>query len=238
MSNVTPQDDDETTLVLPGSVEQSPSGVLGFDTDTGLSASTAQAFVENGFKFVIRYLSLTQPEEEGDLSAAEAEDILNSGLALMAVQHVPYPGWTPTESLGGEYGSAAAANAQALGLPGGMNIWLDLEGIADGTSSSDVIDYCNAWFAAVSGAGYVPGLYVGTDAILDRQQLYYDLSVEYYWQSGSEVPEVEVRGYCMVQTISDAFEIDGCIYDQDVIQADNLGNTPMWLITPPSQPVA
>jgi hypothetical protein len=41
-----------------------------------------------------------------------------------------------------------------------------------------------------------------------------------------------------VQTISDAFEIDGCTYDQDVIQADNLGNTPMWLINPSSQPVA
>src|SRR5208282_1100253 len=167
MSNVTPQDNDENPFVLPGSVQQSPPGVLGFDTDTPLSASTAQAFVENGFKFAIRHLSLTQPEEEGDLSAAEAEDILYSGLALMAVQHVPYPGWTPTESLGGEYGSAGAANAQALGLPRGMNIWLDLEGIADGASLSDVIDYCNARFAEVSGAGYVPGLYVGADAILD-----------------------------------------------------------------------
>ena len=117
---MTPQDNDQTTFVLPGGLEQSPAGALGFDTDTGLSASTAQAFVENGFKFVIRYLSLTQPEEEGDLSAAEAEDILNSGLALMAVQHAPDPEWTPTESLGSEYGSAAAANAQALGFPGGV----------------------------------------------------------------------------------------------------------------------
>jgi hypothetical protein len=237
MSDVTPQNNDETAFVLPGSVEQSPAGALGFDTDTELSASNAQAFVQSGFKFVIRYLSLSEPEEEGDLSTAEAADILNSGLALMAVQHAPDPGWTPTESLGSEYGAAAVANAQAVGLPGGMNIWLDLEGIADVASSFDVIAYCNAWFAEMSAAGYVPGLYVGADAILDGEELYYALSVEHYWQSGSEVPDVEVRGYCMVQTIDDAYEIDGCAYDQDIAQADKLGNTPMWLINPLAQPV-
>ncbi len=238
MSNVTPQGSNETTSVLPGSAEKSPSGAIGFDADTVLSASAARAFVQNGFTFVIRYLSLGESEDEGDLSNAEAQDILNSGLALMAVQHVDYPGWMPSVTLGGQYGAAAAVNAQEVGLPGGMNIWLDLEGVADGTSSSDVIAYCNAWFAAVAGAGYVPGLYVGADAILNSQELYYNLNVEYYWQSGSEVPPVEVRGYCMVQTISDAYEIDGCTYDRDVIQADNMGNTPLWLIMGPSQPVA
>jgi hypothetical protein len=126
---------------------------------------------------------------------------------------------------------------QAVGLPEGMNIWLDLEGIAEVASSFDVIASCNAWFAEVSAAGYVPGLYVGANAILDGEELYYALSVEHYWRSGSEVPDVEVRGYCMVETIDDAYEIDGCAYDQDITQADNLGNTPMWLINPLAQPV-
>ncbi len=238
MSNVTPQGSNGTASVLPGSTEKSPSGATGFDTDTALSASAAQAFVQNGFTFVIRYLSLGASEDEGDLSTAEAQNILNSGLALMAVQHVDYPGWTPSETLGGQYGANAAANAQEVGLPGGMNIWLDLEGVADGVSSSDVIAYCNAWFAAVAGAGYLPGLYVGADAILNSRELYYDLNVEYYWQSGSEVPPVDVRGYCMAQTISDAYEIDGCAYDRDVIQADSMESTPVWLIVGPSQPIA
>jgi len=238
MSNVTPQGSGGTASVLPGSAQEAPSGAIGFDADTVLSAGLAQTFVQNGFTFVIRYLSLGESEDEGDLSTVEAQNILNSGLALMAVQHVDYPGWTPSETLGGQYGANAAANAQEVGLPGGINIWLDLEGVAHGVPASDVIAYCNAWFAAVAGAGYVPGLYVGADAILNGQELYYDLSVEYYWQSGSAVPPVDVRGYCMVQTISDAYEIDGCAYDRDVIQADNMGSTPVWLIMGPPQAIA
>jgi hypothetical protein len=238
VSNVTLEGDKGMASVLPGRAEKSPSGATGFDSDTVLSASVAQAFVQEGFTFVIRYLSLGESEDEGDLSTAEAEDILNSGLGLMAVQHVDYPGWTPSETLGGQYGANAAANAKKVGLPAGVNIWLDLEGVADGVSSSDVTAYCNAWFAAVAGAGYVPGLYVGSDAILNGEQLYYDLDVEYYWHSGSEVPPVDVRGYCMAQTISDDYEIDGCAYCRDVIQADSMGNTPVWLIVESSTPIA
>jgi hypothetical protein len=238
VSNVTPQSGNGMASLLPGGAKKSLSGATGFDSDTALSASVAQAFVQNGFSFVIRYLSLGESEDEGDLSTAEARDILNSGLAVMAAQHVDYPGWTPSETLGSQYGANAAANAQKVGLPAGMNIWLDLEGVDESVSSSDVIAYCNAWFAAVAGAGYIPGLYVGADAILNSEELYYDLDVEYYWHSGSDVPPVDVRGYCMVQTINDAYEIDGCAYCRDVIQADSMGSTPVWLILEPSPPIA
>jgi hypothetical protein len=89
----------------------------------------------------------------------------------MAVQHVPEPGWYPTQELGQQNGQYAAENATSVGLPAGMNIWLDLEGVNSGASATDVSAYCNAWFGVVASVQYVPGLYIGADAILDNQQL-------------------------------------------------------------------
>ena len=217
------------TATLPGTVKSAPPGALGFDTDTVLSASTAAAFVADGAVFAVRYLSRTTPEAAGDLSAAEAKDILAAGLALMAVQHVSQSGWTPNQSLGTQYGNAAAANAQQVGLPTGVVLWLDLEGVASGTDANAITDYCNAWFASVSAAGYLPGTYIGANCGLTGDQIYYGLLCEYYWQSGSRVPAVPVRGYCMVQTISQSYVFDGVAYDQNTIQADSPGDTPIWL---------
>jgi hypothetical protein len=223
---------------LKGSVQAAPSGSPGFDTDTKLTSSTAEAFVKAGFKFAIRYLSLSATEAAGDLTTQEAQEILEAGLALMAVQHVPEPGWYPTQELGQQYGQYASGNAQTVGLPAGVNVWLDLEGVNSGASASDVSAYCNAWFGVVSGAKYVPGLYVGAGAILDNDQLA-ALDVQYYWKSGSNSGSQQpgscfeysypANGYCMVQSISSSDEIDGVTYDGDVVQADNCGNTPLWL---------
>ena len=148
----------------------------------------------------------------------------------MAVQHVMYAGWNPTSQLGESNGNSVALNAAAAGLPEGITIWLDLEGISPVSTSADVVAYCNAWFTIVNAAGYRTGLYVGANSILTSQQLYDNLNVSAYWQSGSIVPMVSVRGYCMIQTISNSYKIAGVSYDQDVIQPDNLGNLPVWAI--------
>lgn len=212
-------------------IAQSPSGARGFDCNTVLTAGTAGAFAAAGFAFAVRYLSrTTSAPSPGDLSAGEAQTILASGLALMAVQHVPPVGWAPTAALGQTYGAHAVSNAQAIGLPAGMTIWLDLEGTAAGTQAADVIAYCNTWFGLAKAAGYVPGLYVGTEAVLTSDQLYHALACGLYWKSGSHVPDIATRGYCMVQTIDDALVLDGVAYDSDVIQADRLGSTPVWCV--------
>jgi Domain of unknown function (DUF1906) len=209
---------------LNGTVEAGPSGSKGFDCDFTLTAQDVANYKAQGYIFCVRYLSRTTPvEQSGDLSNAEAQTILAGGLALMAVQHVAAPPWTPSQQLGTQYGNNAASCAKEVGLPPGMNIWLDLEGVQSGTSAGTVTDYCNAWFAAVSAAGYVPGLYVGASAILNSTQLYEDLTVEHYWQSGSTTPEVAVRGYQMIQTIP------GGDIDIDTTQTDNLGGTVLWL---------
>lgn len=213
---------------LPGLVQGAPNKSLGFDADSVITQTTAQQFASQGYKFCIRYLSLGAGEAPGDLTYEEALAILQGGLALMPVQHVSSPGWTPSAQLGTTFGNNAANNAISVGFPTQMNVWLDLEGINSSTPAEDVIAYCNAWYNAVASAGYIPGLYVGANCILDSQQLY-DLSFQHYWQSESTVPPVAVRSYQMVQSFV-AEPVNGIGIDQDITYIDNEGGVPQWLI--------
>ncbi|OLF53676.1 DUF1906 domain-containing protein [Pseudomonas chlororaphis] len=216
-------------MSISGKIQAAPSGSRGFDADTVISTTVAQQFASQGYAFCIRYLSLGAGQDEGDLSSGEASDILASGLALMAVQHVEDPGWSPTQSAGQTHGQNAAANATSIELPPGMNLWCDLEGIAQNTSAQDVTNYCSAWYSAVSAAGYVPGLYVGANVVLSGQQLY-DLPFQHYWQSCSEVPAIPERGYQMVQTLVPN-PVNGIGIDSDVTQTDLLGGQALWLVS-------
>ena len=76
---------------LPGTVQGAPNKSLGFDTDTVISLSIAQQFASQGYHFCVLYLSLGSSEATGDLSYQEVSNILQGGLALMPVQHVPDP---------------------------------------------------------------------------------------------------------------------------------------------------
>lgn len=159
-------------------------------------------------------------------------DILSAGLALMAVQHVAPAGWVPSAELGIEQGHWAAANAASVGIPAGVNVWLDLEGVADGIAPEAVMAYCDCWYAAVSRAGYLPGLYVGAEAGLDGDQLS-ATRFDYFWESGSTVP-TPAQGYCLVQTIGGAM-LDGISYDSDLVPS-SAENPPLWLAPPVPPP--
>jgi len=110
-----------STALLSGSVQAAPSGTKGFDANTPISASAAQGFYQKGYRFCIRYVGRTQMASY-DLTAAEAATILQSGLAMMVVQHVLNPGWSPTAALGDEYGTNAAAFTRQIGFPAGINV--------------------------------------------------------------------------------------------------------------------
>jgi hypothetical protein len=213
-------------MSLPGQVEGALPSVPGFDSDTTISSALAQRCFSQGYKFCVRYLSLGQ-ESSADLSEQEATDILNSGLALMPVQHVRQPGWSPDQSLGQQDGQNATSNAQTVGLPAGMNVWCDLEGVNPSAQPQDVIDYCEAWFQEVNAAGYLPGLYVGAGALLTGQQLY-SLSFQHYWRSQSNVPDIPTRGYQILQLFP-SISINGIWVDLDVAQNDSLGGQAQWL---------
>lgn len=215
-------------MALPGIIQAAPDGALGFDCDSIVSFAAAQQFAAQGYKFCVRYVSYRGIQGPHDLSAAEANDILAAGLGLMAVQHVMPEGWAPTADLGQTSGTNAANNAGAVGIPPGVNVWCDLEGVNLDSKPQDVIDYCNAWYYAVAAAGYVPGLYVAYDAILSGRQIY-DLAFENYWQSAGDVPMLPQRGYQMSQFLC-APLINGINIDQDSTQTDAEGGQAQWLI--------
>ena len=211
---------------LSGRVERAPPGAKGFDINSPLTAASAKSYVKQGFVFCVRYIR-RDPVSANDLTRTEVETILSAGLALMAVQHVtPHP-WVASESLGTTYGENAAAAASAAGLPPGMNIWLDLEDVRADTPASDVIAYCNAWFAAAEAKGYVPGVYVGSNTQLSGDDLYWRLKTKHYWKSGSTVPPIPERGYQMIQHIPAGPDTDTSI-DLDVTRNDAFGDAVLW----------
>lgn len=213
-------------MSLPGKIESAIPSVPGFDCDTTLSPSLAQQFYEQGYKFCLRYLSRGL-EASGDLTDPEATGILNAGLALMPVQHAHLAGWSPTQPIGQQDGQDAAANADNIGFPHGVNVWCDLEGVGTSSPPKDVIDYCIAWYEAVEAAGYMPGLYVGAGALLNGKQLY-ALPFEHYWRSPSKVPDVPNRSYQVFQLFP-SVELNGIRIDLDVTTNDKKGGTAQWL---------
>ena len=211
-------------MTLPGVVRTARPQDEGVDLNTRITPESANMLASHGLKFIIRYLS-RGPESSEDLTAEEALIILGAGLSLMPVLHPPRSGWIANADVGAQHGRYAAENAQAVGFPKGVNVWCDLEGIGD-SSPSDVINYCESWYAAVSDAGYSPGLYVGANAKLGSQQLY-ELSFKHYWKSASDVPDVSVRGYQMTQSQQRKF--NGLVVDFDHVSTDREGGRPIWL---------
>lgn len=200
--------------------------VPGFDSDTALTAARARQFYSGGFKFSLRYLSLGK-QSQSDLSTQEASDILNCGLALMPVQHVRKPGWSPNADLGHQDGQNAASNALDIGFPAGVNVWCDVEGVSKTASPQNVIDYCRAWHDSVSAADFAPGLYVGARAGLSGEQLI-GLPFQHYWKSQSTVPEIPGRGYQLIQLFP-SIAANGIAIDLNVTQNDLKGGQAQWL---------
>jgi hypothetical protein len=209
---------------------------LGFDTDTVVSAAVAKQFFSLGYRWCARYVSRGAPEA-GDLTTEEIATILAAGLALIVVQHAPLPNWTPNDAEGATWGQAVVANVKVLGIPPGLSIAKDQEGVNMGGSANTVsavtAAHINTWSAAVRSAGYQPVLYTGFDCGLNAMQLYDNLTLARYWKSASNVPTPIRRGFCMEQLdINQTLVVDGqsFSYDKDAIMADALGGLPNWLI--------
>jgi hypothetical protein len=218
-------------MPLHGHIFTAPDGIRGFDANQPISLSAAAAFREHGYRFCLRYVRRSQVNKH-DLSTDEAQGILDAGLALMPVQHVESEKkWIPTPANGTAYGRTGAADCVKIGIPPGVTVWCDLEGVAPGTPAQDVIDYCNNWHAAVAAAGYVPGLYVGWRAGLSASQLYKSLRFTHYWGAynlnADEVPIV--RKLQMKQAVRKpadkvpGFNVD---FQTDTIRTDALGGRP------------
>jgi len=215
--------------ILPGTVQPAPAGKTGFDVNQVLTADQALGFKNAGCDFCIRYVPRTAAlaAKPGNLTNAEALDILGAGLALMAVQHVAESPWQPNTNLGTAYGNFAATYAaQTVNLPPGMNVWCDLEEVPGSVAAADVIAYLQAWYYAVHAAGYVPGLYVGYGTQLSADQLYNNTSFQHYWRAYNGDP-VATRGFQLLQKTEK--QLGSICYDPDVTQTDNDGDSVLWL---------
>jgi len=221
-------------MTLPGHVFTAPDGVRGFDTAERVTPAAAAAFRRRGYRFCVRYVRRDKPHASA-LSASEARSLLNVGIGLMLVQYVESDtSWKPTGAKGTKNGAIAASEAELLGVPWGVTVWCDLEGVAPGTPSQRVIDYCNRWHAAVTGAGYLAGLYVGYRAGLSATQLYRALRFTHYWSAynlnADQFPAV--RGVQMRQAVARATDrVPGASLDFQVdrVSADRLGGRPTVL---------
>ena len=182
----------------------------------------------------MRYVRRDKPHASA-LTAKEAKSLLSAGLGLMLVQYVESDtSWIPSGPKGRANGAVAASEAEKLGVPWGVTIWCDLEGVKRGTRAQKAIDYCNQWHSAVTSAGYLPGLYVGYHAGLNPTQLYRALRFTHYWGAYNlntdQYPAV--RGLQMKQSRrnhGDSVAEFGIDYQVDRISADALGGRPSLL---------
>jgi len=218
-------------MALDGHVFTAPDGARGFDANVVITPAVAAAFVQRDYRFCVRYIR-RQTFHDFDLSDDEAQGLIESGLGLMVVQHVESDSaWTPTAAKGAANGDVAATEADQIGIPHGVTVWCDLEGVAVGTPPAPVIDYCNRWHAAVAGAGYLPGLYVGFHCGLDPTQLYRALRFIHYWGAYNlnAAAAPIVRGLQMKQssrTPLDAVPGHTFEFQVDTVRTDALGGRP------------
>ena len=214
-------------MSLAGSVRSAPAGVKGFDANVPISPRVAQEFVEAGYGFCVRYvgrLSMAQT----DISAAEAQDILNAGLALMPVQHVEAGEWMPSGDLGTTYGRNAGTFAAGVGFPPGVNVWLDLESVSTQATPAEVTAYCNNWYDEVAAAGFTPGVYVGWQPMLTNEELFESLKFQHFWGAYNVDAVIPRRGWQMKQSPASQ-QIAGIEHDDNVTHVDGLGGQVLWL---------
>jgi Domain of unknown function (DUF1906) len=217
---------------LPGTPRPATPGVKGFDANLVVTDAIAQSFVAAGYKFCIRYVGRLQMGSH-DLTTKEALTILDAGLALMVVQHFKGEGWQPDGATGAQYGTNAGRFTKEIGVPAGVNVWCDLEGVAAGTPTQNVVDFCNNWFDQVQAAGYEPGLYVGNSAGLSANQLFQKLRFKHFWRAynlnDDEVPAT--RGVQLRQKTGkgNVGSVTTESYDDDFTQTDELGGNAVWL---------
>jgi hypothetical protein len=183
-------------------------GSKGCDTIVKLSYMDALKLFEAGFRFVGRYIV--------SLAATELSDILRAGLAVSPVSYAN--SFDPSDEI---------AALQRLGIPKGIVVWLDVEGVKDDPIT--LSQRINTWAKALEAAGYIPGLYVGAGCPLTSAELY-ALAVKRYWHSCSRVVDSHnnaaepLCGWAMTQCTCEV-ERAGVEVDIDFVYADYRGRT-------------
>jgi hypothetical protein len=164
-----------------------------------------------------------------NFSVSEFERLTKAGLGVMLTGFARTHVWSA--ETGAEDGQRIAAAALALGFPAEATLWDDLE---DGVPSEILAGaYATAWWlAAVREGSRDPGIYVGAGSgFEDPTALHKAVPFRRYWRSFSEVPNVAVRGYQMIQLFPPNQLVGGVRIDMNVVQSDYLGGLPVVAIS-------
>jgi hypothetical protein len=210
---------------MPPLIEPVPDALL-FDTDIPCSLDQLQALAAVGFRGGIRTVTFRPTPDPSDITAKEVENFMAAGLGLMLYQRVRNPGWLPSATLGKADAEVFVAKATGAGYLAGGSTWDDLEGI--GGNGTATIAYANEKVTDLRAAKFDPGDYIGFDVPLTGDELYHDLITGCYWRSISNVPDVAVRGYALVQ-VAENVVIAGVTVDISVARADKLGGRAFWM---------
>lgn len=176
-----------------------------------------------GVDFFVGYL--------GSINATRVAYLLEAGLAFMPV------------TFAGEYfdgGKDEVAQLQALDIPAGTTVWIDLEGQKSWqTDPIKLQEMINACADAIGGAGYLPGLYVGSPQPLTGPELA-RLRVYRYWKApslvldrnGKDWSEPPGIGWCMYQMWPQGiFRNTGVFADVNIIGQDRKSRVPTWVVS-------
>jgi hypothetical protein len=201
------------------------AGQLCIDIDEPLSSATCTLFKNYGVRGVWRYLS--------DLRPAEVQTITSSGLILYFVNHSRLPGWIPSAADGALDAKRDLADLKRLGIPAGVHVFFDLEGVGGGAGSvSNLSAHLDAYASAITAAGYTPAVYVGAESLLTSAQLY-DLGFFLYWHGASHVVDVTEAeagpkcGWSVYQGSIVDVKIFGVEIDWDFVSGDFHGRLPV-----------
>jgi hypothetical protein len=210
----------KATVAFPGA-----RGVDSLPFSQGGTAEQARKLAASGVEFFIGYLGTMSPER--------LKHVLDAGMAFMPV------------TFAGEYKDGAAdeiAQLKALGIPRGVTVWLDLEGLdAWNMPVNQLMKLINAWAYDIKSGGWMPGLYVGAPQPLSGAELF-SLGVLRYWlgqgrcvdKSGKDA--YPVCGWCMRQDWHNTgngymWKDTGVLVDTNAIQADHQGRLPTWVVS-------
>jgi hypothetical protein len=195
------------------------------DTDEILDGAKCAALWAAGIKGVWRYLE--------DLTPGEVAAILGSGLKLFFVNHSRLPGWIPSAGDGAMDAARDVLNLKKLGIPKGVHVAFDLEGVGGGITSVSLVEaHVISWSRGVQSSSNLAALYVGEGALLTSRQLF-ALPPTLYWASCSLIVDVAGNAavpecdWSVLQGRPFDVIIGGVKVDFDVVFADNRGRVPI-----------
>ncbi len=202
-------------------VEQAFVGAVVADSlpfSLGGTANQASAMQADGIDCFVGYL--------GAMNPARLKYILDAGLAYMPV------------TFGGEYEDGPLdeiAQLKALGIPGGVSVWLDVEGLKAFKSDPIVLGKkIDGWCDAIAAAGWMPCGYFGNPQPFTSRELHVRKVVRYWKGQGRCVDRTNAlaeptNGWVMTQMFPSVTR-GGVLVDANMVGQDYRGRVPTWCL--------